>query len=162
MTIFDIDKEIEELMENNIDEETGELNESVWEKLEQLQMEREKKIKNIALLIKNTKASIDAIKIVKKSIEAKLTSAENKLERLRSFLAFICNGEKMKFPEVNIYYNHSKSLKTAEDLDLATIPDEFIKVEKSLKVADIKKAILEEGKEFEGVEVVETESIVVR
>lgn len=61
MTIYEIERGIEEC----VDEETGEILD--YEKLDMLQMEREKKIENIVFLIENTENDIEGLKRQKKS-----------------------------------------------------------------------------------------------
>ena len=77
MTIFDID----EAILNLVDEETGEVVDI--EALEALEMERDRKVSNIACWIKQLDAEAEAIKAEKKKLADRQTAKENKSKALR-------------------------------------------------------------------------------
>ena len=72
MTIYEIDNEIM----NCVDMETGEVIDT--DKLNDLQMERDAKIENVALWIKELKAEAEAIKNEKQALADRQRVAENK------------------------------------------------------------------------------------
>ena len=109
MTIYEIDKQIEELLENSVDPETGELL-IADEELDRLQMAREEKIENIALLIKNRTAEAKAIKEEADKLEARAKAAENAVNRLKEYLKYALKGEKFKTTRVSIYYTSRESV----------------------------------------------------
>ena len=90
MNLFEIDNEIM----NCIDEETGEVIDI--EKLDDLQMQREEKIENICLWIKNLKAEAEALKEEKDNFAKRQKAAENKAESLKQYIESYLNGEKYK------------------------------------------------------------------
>ena len=65
MNLFEIDEAIEKAFALAVDPETGEVDEERMVLLEALHMERDKKIENIACLIKNLKADAAALKAEK-------------------------------------------------------------------------------------------------
>ena len=74
MRIYEIDKAIEELIANAVNPETGELildNEA----LDALQMERDQKIENLALYVKDLTATAKAIREEEKALQQYLTYA---------------------------------------------------------------------------------------
>ena len=109
MTIYEIDNEIM----NCIDMETGEVIDT--EKLNDLQMERDAKIENVALWIKELKAEAEAIKDEKQALADRQRVAENKAESLKNWLAYALNGEKFKTSKCSISYRNSESVEVTEE-----------------------------------------------
>lgn len=155
MTIFDIDQEILSC----IDMETGEVID--LEKLAALQMERDRKIHNVACWYKELTAEAEAIKAEKQKLAHRQQVCENKAESLKKYLAFALDGEKYKDGAVAISYRTSKSVVFYDDFDYSELPDEYQKITIEPKKAEIKKAI-EEGHVIEGVELVEKTNIQIK
>ena len=109
MTIYEIDNEIM----NCIDMETGEVIDT--DKLNDLQMERDAKIENVALWIKELKAEAEAIKNEKQALAERQRVAENKAESLKNWLAYALNGEKVKTAKCSISYRNSESVEVTEE-----------------------------------------------
>ena len=145
MTIFDIDQEILSC----IDTETGEVID--LEKLEALQMERDRKIHNVACWYKELNAEADAIKSEKQKLAKRQQVCENKAESLKKYLAFVLDGEKFKDGAVSISYRTTKSVVFYDDFDYSTLPEEYQKVTIEPKKTELKQAI-ENGQVIEGVE----------
>lgn len=152
MNLYEIEEEIMEC----IDEETGEVVDI--EKLDQLFMERDKKIENIALWIKNLRADAAAYKAEKESFEKKRKAAENKANSLSNYLMGFLNGEKFQNSKVTISYRKSEELEITSG---ENIPFEYIKYTPEVKKAELKKAI-KEGLEVEGCKVLEKNNIQVK
>ena len=77
MTLYEIDHAISEAFERAIDPETGELiNEEAWAQLEALQMDREQKLENVALWVKDLNAEAAAIREEEKNLAKRRQSAE--------------------------------------------------------------------------------------
>ena len=76
MSLYHIDQAILAL----VDPETGEIMDG--EAFDQLQMERETKLENIALWIKNLKAENAAIRQEEKALAERRKAGENKVERI--------------------------------------------------------------------------------
>ena len=151
MTIFDID----EAILNLVDEETGEIVDI--EALEALEMERDRKVSNIACWIKQLDAEAEAIKAEKKKLADRQTAKENKSKALREFLTRILNGEKFEDSRCKVSYRRSESVEVAEDIDFNYIPDEYIKVTKA-----IDKTAIKAGHAYKGVQLVQNTSIQVK
>ncbi len=88
MTIYEIDERITSLA----DAETGEITD--YEALAALQMERETKLENVALWIKNLKAQAEAIHWEIKELTRRKQSAERKAESLKRYLSEALGGER--------------------------------------------------------------------
>lgn len=104
MTLYDIASEMQAL----IDEETGEIKD--YEAFEALGLEREKKIDNTVLWIKDLEAEAAAIKEEAAKLTARAKVAENKATRLREFLATALAGEKRKTAQYAISYRKSEQV----------------------------------------------------
>ena len=157
--LYDINSEIEQLLEAAVDPETGELDEAAIEALDKLELARAEKIEGIALKIKNLKSDIEAFKAEKKKFDDKITSASKELDSIKTWLEFCLNGEKFKSPRVSIYYNRSKAVQIGEGVKLPEKYLRFIEPEPD-KIA-LKNAI-QGGEQIEGVELVENVSMVIR
>ena len=76
-----------------IDQETGEMIDP--ERLENLYMERNQKIENVALWIKNLESDVLALKAEKEAFAARQKAAENKVDGLKKWLAAALQGDKL-------------------------------------------------------------------
>ncbi len=137
MKLYEIDSKISDFLENNIDFETGEIqNLELFEKLTE---EKNVKIENIALAYKNALSNVDELKREKQSFEDREKKAKNKAESLKKYLEFALKGEKFQTSKVDIKYRKSEVLSISED---ATIPNEYLTIKKpEPNKTEIKKAI---------------------
>lgn len=143
MRLYDIDAEIL----NCVDQESGEVIDT--DKLAALEMERDKKISDIACWIKDLNADAEAIKNEVKSLQERQHQAEKKAESLKAYLSIYLNGEKFKDSRVSISFRKSVSVELSDNLDINALPEEF----KKITVEANKKAIKEKltaGEKIEG------------
>ena len=108
MTIWEIDNAISEL----IDPETGELLD--FEKFEELSLERDSKIENMACWVVNMTAEAKAIREQEKVLADRRKALENKSERLKDYLDKILGGEKFKTAKVAVSYRKTSSIEVDE------------------------------------------------
>ena len=159
MTIYEIDNEIM----NCIDIETGEVIDT--DKLNDLQMERDAKIENVACWIKELKAEAEAIKNEKQALADRQRVAENKAESLKNWLAYALNGEKFKTAKCSISYRNSESVEvTEEGLEALMREHEDLltyKTPEPNKKA-IKDAIKNDGLTVTGVQLVQKTSTIIK
>lgn len=153
MKLYDINQEILSC----IDLETGEI--IAPEKLENLQMDRHEKLRNIAFVALNAAADVKAYDEQEKKFAARKKAAKATVSWAKETLARELGGKKMKEPEFSISYRKSESVEIA---DLNAVPDEFLapqppKVDK----IGLKKAI-KGGAAFEGVQIVEKSNIQIK
>lgn len=152
-TLFDINAEIESV----IDFETGEIRDP--EKLAQLQMDRQEKLKNIGFVALNAKADIAAYKEQEQRFKAKRVAAEKTLEWARETLTRELAGQKMKEPEFSVYYSSSEAIEIDKN---AEIPAKFLKQQapqvdkKGLTLA------IKNGTKFNGIRLVQKQSLCIR
>ena len=118
MNLFEIENEIM----NCWDQETGEILDS--NRLDQLEIERDEKIENIALYIKNLTADAEALKAEKQSFEERQKAAENKADSLKRYLANYLAGQKFSTPRVAISFRKTQSVNVT---DMTLIPGKYLK-----------------------------------
>ena len=105
MKIYEIDQAIEGLM-SQVDEETGEILFDP-EKLEELQMERDQKVENLGLFIKNASSDVKALRDEEKALADRRKVLEKRVERAKEYLEFVLKGEKFQTTRVVISYRTS-------------------------------------------------------
>ena len=155
MTIYEIEAEIMDC----IDQETGEIIDI--DRLNALEMERDKKISNVACWIKDLRAEAEAIKAEKQALDKRQKAAENKAESLKTWLQSILQGEKFKDSRCAISYRRSERVDFADNFNFDTLPDSMKKVTIEPKKTEIKNYLLT-GATIEGVELVESSNIQIR
>lgn len=154
MNLYEIDKAILAC----IDQETGELLDEAA--LEDLQMERTQKIKNVALWLKNLNASVTAYKAERDAFDERMKQAQKKAESLKRYLADALGGEKFVTDECAVSFRKSTAINV---LDEAAIPAAYMaeKVTRSPDKTAIKAAI-KGGEAVPGVALVENLSVQIK
>ena len=107
MNLWEIAEEIERTFAQAVDPETGEINEEYMAKLDALEMDRDRKIENVACFIKNLRADAAAIKAEKDALQKRQKAAESKAESLTRYLSNFLNGEKYASPRAAITWRRS-------------------------------------------------------
>ena len=150
-----------------VDMETGEILNT--EKLDALQMEREKKLEGVALWIKDLKAEMTAVKEEADKLTTRRKSLENKIDGLKNWLLYALNGEKLKTPRCNVYYTHNTKVNVIDEQSVTNYiqthykePEEFLKFVLPEIRKDAVKAELKKGVEIPGCALEETESVVIK
>ena len=160
--LYEIDQDILDC----VDLETGEILDT--EKLDALQMERERKLEGVALWIKDMKAEAAAVKEEADKLTARKKALENKMEGLKAWLLMALDGEKLKTPRCNVYQTHNQRVAVADEAKLISFlqtleePEKFLRFkDPELKRDEIKKA-LKDGTIIPGASLEETESVVIK
>lgn len=144
-SLYEIDQRILAL----VDEETGEITD--FEQLDKLQLERDDKIENIALWIKNLKSDEESYKAEKQAFEERQRQAKQKRESLERYLSAALNGEKFKTAKVECSFRKSQRVEVD---DVALLPDEFLKYKDPEADKTAIKEAIKEGKEIAGARIV--------
>ena len=152
-TLYEIDQAILDC----VDMETGEIIDI--EKLDQLQMDRGRKIENTALYIKNLLSDAAAIKEEKDKLAERQRVCEGKARRLKGYLSEYLAGEKFKTPKVAISYRRSESVNVS---DIWKIPEEYLKYKDPEVNKTAIKAVIKSGGEIPGAQLVETQNIQIK
>lgn len=163
MNLYEINEQIKNCVILNdaeaVDVETGEIIDI--ESLKALEMQRDQKIENVALWIKNLNDDVESLKVEKNKLAAREKAAKDKAESLKAFLSDFLAGEKFQTPRVVISWRKSKAVEFDNSFIL-DIPAEYLRFkEPELNKAEVKKA-LEEGKEIIGCQLVESQNIQIK
>lgn len=159
MKLYEIDNAIMEC----IDMETGEVIDI--DKLNELQMEREAKIENVVLWIKDLKAEAEAIKSEKLALADRQKAAENKAESLKKWLAYALNREKFNTAKCSVSFRNTESVEvTDEGLENLMIggKDELLTYKKPEPNKTAIKQAIKDGLNIAGVQLVQNVSTIIK
>lgn len=158
--LFEIDRAIVDAWEACVDPETGEINEDLYADFEALQMERDRKIENIACWVKNLKSDAAAMKEEAKNMTERAKAAEAKAARLQDYVGRVLNGQPWHGTRAAISWRTSHQLDIAEG---ATVPAEYMRI-KTTSEPDkpALKAAIAAGKEFEGIRVLDVKNMTIK
>lgn len=157
--------EIDQSMESLIDPETGELLD--YEAFAKLQMEREAKLENMALWIKDLRAKAEGIKAEKKKLEDRQRAAENKAKRLTEYLALALNGQKFETARVEVSYRKSAAVEVSDQgaaidwLSANGYDDRLQYAAPTISKTDLKD-LIQSGVAVPGAEIVERRNIQIK
>ena len=162
MTLYEIDNAIREVLESAADPETGELvDEELLEQYDKLIMDRDQKVENVGLFIKNLEADAKAIREEEKALADRRRAAENKAEHLRNYLQFCLGGQKFSTPRLAVSFRKSKKLQF-DEAHLYDIPDDYLRYkEPELDKNRITEA-LKAGEDIPGCSLVENVSMIIK
>ena len=104
MSLYHIDRAILEL----VDMDTGEIMD--YEAFEELQMEREAKLENVACWIKNLVAEGAALRVEEVSLAERRKTIERKIERLKKYLSEALDGEKFETAKCAVSFRKTTSV----------------------------------------------------
>ena len=153
MNLYEIDSRIL----GCVDAETGEVFDE--ELFDTLQMERDAKVENICLWIKNLKAEAEALKAEKNAFAERQKAAENKMESLKRYISGYLEGTPFKSAKVSVSFRKSESV---EIEDINRLPEEYLRFkEPEADKAAIKKAI-KEGISVSGASIVTSQNIQIK
>lgn len=142
MKLYEIDNAILDCL----DTETGEILDV--ERLAELQIAREDKIKSVGEWYLNLLAEAEALKKEKEKFANRQKVAENKAESLKKWLDYALQGERFKTTTVQITYRKSEQVVIE---DVYKVDERFLKYsEPTADKVEIKKA-LKQGEEIFGV-----------
>lgn len=155
--------EIEDAILECIDMETGEVIDI--DRLNELQMEREAKIENVACWIKDLKAEAEAIKAEKMALAKRQQVAENKAESLKNWLAYALDGRKFKTARCAVSFMKTEAVEvTPEGLEnlMRGGCDELLTYEQPKPNKKAIKAALKDGLNVEGVRLTQNTSTIIK
>ena len=109
MKLYEIDNAILDC----IDLETGEVIDT--ERLDALNMERDAKIENVVLWIKDLMAEANAIKVEKQKLAERQKIAENKAESLKKWIAYALSGQKFITAKCAVSFRNTESVEVTEE-----------------------------------------------
>lgn len=168
-SLYEIDRALIEVLENGftlecVDMETGEIDEAkVQEFLNNLPLERDKKLEAYGCLIKNLQAEADAIRAEEKNLAARRQAKEKRVEWLKNNIAASMQaiGE-TKHETAKVVFTFRKSV-VVEVLDDTKLPNKYLTVKTTVapdKVA-LKNA-LKSGEVIDGATLVEKSNLQIK
>jgi hypothetical protein len=156
MTLYQLNEQIQKAIELGFDPETGEILDETA--LEQLQMDRDEKIENICLFIKDLKAEAAALDAEKKNLDSRATVAKRKSDSLSRYLQAMLDGEKFKTSRCSVSYRKTQAVNVT---DQSMIPKEFIRIKEEPDKVSLKEA-LKEGYEIPGAFLETRQSMIIK
>ena len=156
--------EINQAMLDLVDSETGEILD--LDAFDALEMQRDEKIENMALWIKDLRAESDAIKAEELALASRRKASERKIERLKEYLKYILNGEKFKTAKVAISYRSTPVVKFDDEDGFKQWAerngDQYLRYsEPEINKVEVKRA-LDAGEELPGAHIVSNVSTLIR
>lgn len=156
MTLYEINEQIQKAIELGFDPETGEiLDESA---LEQLQMDRDEKIENICLFIKDLKAEAAALDAEKKNLDVRASVAKKKSDSLSRYLQAMLDGEKFKTARCSISYRKTSAVIVDDENEL---PELCVRIRKEPNKTAIKDYI-NAGVSVPGAHIEDRQSMIIK
>lgn len=153
MKLYEIDQAIMDC----IDMETGEIiNEEL---LNSLQMERDTKIENVVLWIKELKAEAEALKAEKMAFAERQKVAENKMESLKKWLAYALNGEKFKTVRASVTFRTTDKVEIA---DIYKLDENYLRYKEPEADKEAIKKAIKAGQEVAGATLVPSTSVIIK
>lgn len=151
--LYEIDTQITECF----DADTGELLDA--EKLENLMIEKENKLENVALWIKNLKADAAMYKAEKTAFAERQAAAERKAESLTMWLKNALDGQKFKTEKTEVSFRKTSKV---EVLDIWELNEDFVKYsDPTPDKAAIKRAI-KAGEDVKGAKLIDDISMTIK
>lgn len=157
--------EIEQSILDCIDTETGEIIDA--EKLNKLMIEKEVKIENVTLWVKNLLSDADAFKAEKDAFAEREKAARNKAENLKQWLSMALDGQKFSTSKVQISFRNSESVEIEDEkkfVDWAwdNERDDLLTYKDPTPNKTAIKQLLKSGKTLNGVSIVKNQNIQIK
>lgn len=159
MNLYEINNAILRILSENVDE-NGEITEKGLETLSALQMEKEQKIENVILWIKDLTAENEAMKAEIETFRARLKTNESKIDTLKAWLTTATDGTKFSTSRCQITFRSSTAV---EILDMDKIPEGFTRIKTEISPDKTKiKAALQAGGMVEGAKLESKKSVIIK
>lgn len=157
--------EIEQSILNCIDTETGEIIDA--EKLNELMMEREVKIENVALWVKNLLSDADAFEAEKDAFAEREKAARTKAENLKQWLSIALDGQKFSTSKVQVSFRGSEAVEIEDEkkfVDWAwdNERDDLLTYKDPTPNKTAIKQLLKSGGTLDGVSIVKNQNIQIK
>jgi hypothetical protein len=130
------------------------------DELEKVKGDRTEKLLNIAVYIKNLKAEANAYAEEKKRLAAREKALEARVDYFTAYLDYNIKPDE-NLEDVRAIITHRMSERVVIECMLDDLPPDYVKVEKSARRADLKRAI-KKGTKFEGVRIEKRQNIQIK
>jgi len=157
MKLYEINNKMEELLNGEVDEETGEVAIN-WPLFNSLEMEKSAKIESLINYYIDLQGDVDKFTVEMMRIGDKRKKMQDKAASIKRYLDGIHEGQKASYGTHNITYRSSKAV---EGEDLEFLPLELVNVERKANKSEI-KAYIEGGNIVKGWSIVEKKNIQIK
>lgn len=162
MTLFEMNAEVERLMNQLCDQETGEINEEIYDALQQLEIDKSEKIDDWCYFLKQKKAELDAAKSILDNAKERYEAMESTYKRLKGRFEILMEGEKFKSSFNTVYYRTNESVVLDEGVDVRDVDDEYLTYQEPLLDKNRIKSALKLGEKIKGVHLQESTSMIIK
>lgn len=161
MKLIDISKEYQAIYD--LASDTDEVD-TLSELYNQLELQLEDKADSTRIVLSRLKNDVDFLSDEIKRLQQRKKSIENNMENLKSLLMWTLQKAgipKLKTAKATFYFATSKSLKIGSNIELDSLPKEFLQIEYKADKKALKEA-LDNGVIIDGVSIEENESLRIR
>lgn len=163
LQLYYINKDIEDILFNSVDEETGEILPEAFEKIEALELKKEDLIHNVGLANVQAKMNESAVSEEIKRLQAIKKSLTSRKEAAKRFLEkHLEPGTKFEFDNLKISWRKSQEVVLDELTEVDDLPDEFVRVKKEVDKTAIKNSYKATNTLPEGVKVIDKQNIQIK
>ena len=149
--------EINEAILSCIDMESGEILDE--KALAALEMQRDEKLENVGLWIKNLAAESTALAAEIRTLTERKRIKENKAESLMNYLGAALQGARFETPRISVSWRKSESVFIAEG---AALPEEYLVPAEPRPDKTLLKKAIKDGIEIAGVELISKNNIQIK
>lgn len=164
--LYEIDQDIEQCIMNGTDPETGEFLAS--DKLNELTIEREKKIEGVVLYLKDVSAELVAIKNEISTLTDRMNKLNKSADGMKAWLSNALNGEKFSTPRCACSFRESEAVVADNEKEAIlwlcdhNLPNLIaMKFTHSLVKSEV-KAFIKAGNEIPGVRIERRKNLVIK
>ena len=164
MELYEINSAIDALTDA-IDPETGELRDIDFAELDALLMEREDKLETLVCKVKNFTALADDIREEEKQLAKRRASVVKQAERLKDYLNYALHGEKFQTAKCAVSFRKSQAVELTDGfIEWAEKTGNNTLLRFTAPTANkvAIKALLVQGAEIPGAELVENTSVIIK
>lgn len=161
MNLYEINTEIASM----VDPETGEILD--YEAFENLAMERDQKLEELAMWYKNLTAEAAMISVEENKLAERRKTLEKQAKRLEAYLSKFLAGSKFSTARVSCTFRKSKSLEIADEAQFIKNMAqsqlfEYLTYKDPTVNKDAVKAAIKAGQTFDGAAIIEKNNIQIK
>jgi len=160
MNLYELNSEFKNLI-NRLENADPEEQNAILEHLSEIGIERDEKIENTCLYIKNLDAMADSIKAEEKKLSERRKAIENRSESMRNWLSENLNGERFESSRVAVSWRKSETVEVS--CLVAELPAEYCRVKTTVEPdRTILKSLLKNGEIINGCQLVTKQNMQVK
>jgi len=137
---------------------------TITELYNQLEEDLEKKADSVRIVLAKLKSDTEFLATEIKRLQQRKKSIENNADNLKSLLMWTLQKAgipKLKTAKATFYFATSKSLQISDEVQLSSLPSEYVQIEYKADKKALKEAV-ENGVVIDGVSIAENETLRIR